>query len=1268
MVKINIYGSCVSRDIFEFDIEKQFSIPIYIARTSILSNINTNTWNISSADIDLDSKFQREAVTADLNKTVYDKFESNMSDYLLIDFIDERFRIAKVNNLYATYSVEMMNSHFLDDKNYILLDKKPSIVGNTFVFEDKDINQYIKEFAERIKNIYDENRIIIHKAFMRDEYISKEGKLVKFEPHICLDVKNKNAMLDFMYRKLSEYLPHSYVIDASGKYYISERHRWGLTPMHYEDGYYEELLCQIKDIVLLQTTNNNLKLNNIKCDLSTFDDQYVDIEINGNELHIINNYISRETQFYYAWYINSIAENGAIVNLYKSNWSREGVFHYILPKDKRDIYITSYIKTGDNRFKINKIIGYIQGDNGVYSVTNKPVNQITIESFMVVCNDYEIIIKKRPDMKKWFSYAWYVSENSINNIIYKSEGFSTKDTFSFIPENETSKYYFQIYVKDILGNRKKIVTNAISIANQKKKGKFGISMSQFNCDMDLPDDETCVKWANEILNGSLYVNKRFNNPMDIKDCIDWNVVYTESPGTFQLYLQTLGMLPILSRAYIIDRDTQYIAKANEILLDWIKYEKTDKSKKNALVWHDHGTALRANNMIYYALVVEEAGLADSGFVDFINSLIKRHIAYLTSFEKYTENHNHGIYQDQALMYCAYFTDDTDSNNAMNIAKQRLKTQIDYAFNEEKVHVENSSAYHIALLYMLNTIADFLIKVDDPFAYYVKYNISKSAEFCSWLNKPNGNLINTGDSSIGNKMINCDVKADLLDNMQYLYSASQGKYGVKPQKSSVIYPYSGYYFYKQIPTLDESFNLMTWKMFKAGYTSKTHKHADDISITLYAKGYDIFIDTGYYNYMPGNIFSDYFKSSAAHNTIVVDDKTYSTQEEDSFKTGIYKYELGEKYDYVLGYNNMYMGIEIDRHFYSIYDATLIYDDICSNKHHVYTQIFHLSENIHVIKKDNREVILQIADTENIVRIQQLGKCNYTMDKIDGDISSKDERIYGGYISYGQNEITTTTTLRFSAEGKNVEFITLITIEDKRGSVISFVPLEGDREKTHYSNFVYNPIDYSFSFGRDKIYLHKRKRPTIDNLKIEIKDDKLLIEDKDVLNESEYEYEIIDPTTSLIIYKQRYSSVSKMIYKLPHKDVMVKCKIKENGLEQIKRNIAYIQYNTNNETHNLNSKDYPFLNILYNGHHVEKQEGNEYKFIVDFDYSLDYSIRWYIYKNGGYYYTTVINNSNEFLYDFTSSGMYTVSYYLISKAGEKYLYNFKVININTDKNGE
>ncbi len=51
---------------------------------------------------------------------------------------------------------------------------------------------------------------------------------------------------------------------------------------------------------------------------------------------------------------------------------------------------------------------------------------------------------------------------------------------------------------------------------------------------------------------------------------------------------------------------------------------------------------------------------------------------------------------------------------------------------------------------------------------------------------------------------------------------------------------------------------TWTMFKAGYLSKTHKHADDLSFMLYSKGYDIFVDPGWYNYISGSKYKDYFR--------------------------------------------------------------------------------------------------------------------------------------------------------------------------------------------------------------------------------------------------------------------------------------------------------------------------------------------------------------------------------------------------------------------------
>ena len=88
MIKINIFGSCVSRDIFRYDKNKTFTTPIYIARSSICSNLQRQSWDVKNEDISLTSPFQREAVVRDLNKCVLsDLKKENNPDYLLVEKI-----------------------------------------------------------------------------------------------------------------------------------------------------------------------------------------------------------------------------------------------------------------------------------------------------------------------------------------------------------------------------------------------------------------------------------------------------------------------------------------------------------------------------------------------------------------------------------------------------------------------------------------------------------------------------------------------------------------------------------------------------------------------------------------------------------------------------------------------------------------------------------------------------------------------------------------------------------------------------------------------------------------------------------------------------------------------------------------------------------------------------------------------------------------------------------------------------------------------------
>jgi len=93
--------------------------------------------------------------------------------------------------------------------------------------------------------------------------------------------------------------------------------------------------------------------------------------------------------------------------------------------------------------------------------------------------------------------------------------------------------------------------------------------------------------------------------------------------------------------------------------------------------------------------------------------------------------------------------------------------------------------------------------------------------------------------------------------------------------SKAYPDSGYYLLQcgrkgsgdEISVLFDCGDL--------GYKSiAAHGHSDALSFTLRAFGKDIFVDPGTYDYFSYPEWRNYFRSTAAHNTVVVDDSDQS----------------------------------------------------------------------------------------------------------------------------------------------------------------------------------------------------------------------------------------------------------------------------------------------------------------------------------------------------------------------------------------------------------
>lgn len=779
---------------------------------------------------------------------------------------------------------------------------------------------------------------------------------------------------------------------------------------------------------------------------------------------------------------------------------------------------------------------------------------------------------------------------------------------------------------------------------------FGLTLETFNCPFKLPDTKSIIDIADGLLEHNLTVYYDMDSmPYDF-DELDWNVLYTDAPATFQLYLQCLNPIVYLTKAYELTNDKKYLKKAETFLLSWNEYRKDEELiKNNTMVWYDHGTALRAENIIYYALVADNVGELNVNTCTLIIELLKLHGEKLSSDIFYTENHNHGIFQDRALIYIAYFLDDFNKENWISIAKERLKEQMNFAFTREGVHVENSPGYQIGVTDLFRVIADFLIQYEDEYGKELYEEIEQSMEFMTYITKPNGAAAAIGDT---NDLVNgstiSNVNANVFENNNYTYAATLGQEGDMPEVKSVIYPESGYYISHNSWSKENYINS-TWTMFKSGYSSKTHKHADDNSFMLYSKGFDIFVDPGWYNYSSGNRYRDYLISSLAHNTVIVDGKTYSPTVENSFKTGIFNYGIENDYDYVAGFNDMYNGVKIDRYFYNLGDALIIYDNVQSNDEHVYSQLFHTAEHMELVNHTKKEVLFKLGETDYYVRIKQFMDVENSK-VIRGDF---DKETYG-YISRQMNSIEATNTVKFDSVGANVNFVTLITIEDKDGNIDDI------------SNIAFNQNDMFFYIDKYnseyKISLQERKRLSVD--KIIVKQDNNTFTFENLCKDDNFLYAwyVIDMENNEALKKSEYCQSNKFSYEFKEKGTyLIRAYVKNSNNQRIYKTVAVITYDDDEQRFIDISSNYSYMNLIYNGHSYENIEGNKFVFNVDYNYSLASKIKWYIYKDGSYYDSILNENETMLEYEFTLPGDYTIMYYLTTEQGNNEFWNFPIITI-------
>lgn len=299
--------------------------------------------------------------------------------------------------------------------------------------------------------------------------------------------------------------------------------------------------------------------------------------------------------------------------------------------------------------------------------------------------------------------------------------------------------------------------------------------------------------------------------------------------------------------------------AREMVTTWLdrSYYTPDPDKKYA--WYDHGTAERQMTFILMWAEGVERGF-DQRFMSRLGGAMIRHAELLESEQFYashqpTRYHNHAWFQDLALMATALAIPDVPASRRwMQSAIERLTDQLGRLIvrdNGFSVFVENSIGYHQGVQRIVELAGDMvqLTGVESSIPD-VAVELGRFSDFFRY---PDNRAPAQGDTFRRSNPQGDEVRK------------------LKPyaEPEVVILPKAGYGIVKG----NHDGARFMFCMF-ATSLCRTHKHEDDLSVTLFFDGIEWLIDPSFYSHEYKSSIPAYLRSAAAHNGIYIADRPYS----------------------------------------------------------------------------------------------------------------------------------------------------------------------------------------------------------------------------------------------------------------------------------------------------------------------------------------------------------------------------------------------------------
>lgn len=330
-------------------------------------------------------------------------------------------------------------------------------------------------------------------------------------------------------------------------------------------------------------------------------------------------------------------------------------------------------------------------------------------------------------------------------------------------------------------------------------------------------------------------------------------------------LNRMGFWESMAKAYWHTGDEKYAKEWCFQLLDWTR--KNPRDKEHDYAWRSIEAGIRGHNWTgLYQRFIDSPNFTPEVLVAFLNSLFD-HADFLMTV--YRTKSNWGLMEAEGMAFIAItFPEFKDAEIWRSEAFRRLNNEISLQVYPDGQQRELAMGYHLGCINWFlrtNELAKFN-NIMNAFPQSYLEMIEKMCEVPLKLCHPDGTNAQFGDAWTGKPGQHSEKFqewAEKFNRDDFLFLATDGKQGRKPDSTAFALPQSGLYSMKS--GWDKNAISM---VLKCGPDGGGHCQPDNGTFELYAAGRNLMPDAGSYIYSGDPEGRRWFRQTKVHQTLTL----------------------------------------------------------------------------------------------------------------------------------------------------------------------------------------------------------------------------------------------------------------------------------------------------------------------------------------------------------------------------------------------------------------